>query len=167
MSAETQTPYLDRIFIAPAAGQPMARVEQAHAVAGIGLEGDRYAIGSGYYSKADPCQVTLIEGEVLDRIAEHYHIPIHEGQHRRNLVTRGLRLRELAGRRFRIGAVLLEYDRPRPPCAYVERISSPGMTRALGEGAGIAAHILESEVLREHDPVTVLPGIYRRVRRLP
>ena len=164
---DSEAPLLTAIFIAESGGLPMQRLTTVAAIAGVGLAGDRYALGTGYYSRADPCEVTLIEEETLEVIAERFRIPISEGQHRRNLVTRGLRLRELAGRQFQIGSALLEYDRPRPPCAYVERISSPGMTRALGEGAGIAARILQPGVLRIGDRLIVLPGRIGRVRRLP
>lgn len=167
MTTGASSSFLEAIFIAASRGEPMVRLPHVRAIAGVGLEGDRYALGTGYYSKADPCQVTLIEGETLDRITTQYAIPILEGQHRRNLVTRGVRLRELKGKRFTIGECLLEYDRPRPPCAYVERITSPGMTRALGEGAGIAARIIEEGTIREGDPLLVLPGSYRIVRHLP
>src|SRR5688500_17913525 len=111
-------PRLEGIFIAPSAGAGMIRVKTTRAMPGVGLEGDRYALGTGYYSKVDPCEVTLIEAETLDIITQRFGIAIDRGEHRRNLVTRGLRLSTLAGRRFQIGAVLLEYDRPRPPCAY-------------------------------------------------
>jgi len=120
------TPCIEAIFVATKAGEPMTRVPEIEAIAGLGLRDDRYATGEGYYAPSDVCEVTLIEG-----------IHVHNGEHRRNIVTRGLALRELEGTRLRIGDVLLEYDRPRPPCSYVERLTEKGMTRALGEGAGI------------------------------
>lgn len=145
----------------------MKRISEVEALVGRGLRGDRYAEGFGYYSKADPCEITLIEGEVLDMISQRSGLHVHEGQHRRNLVVRGLRLRELEGCQLRIGTILLEYDRPRPPCAYVERLTEKGMTRALGEGAGIAARVIESGWLREGMPIEVIPGVAKRRRRLP
>src|SRR5689334_15262041 len=117
-SSLPNVPVLEAIFIAEIAGSLMRRIQEVEAIAGRGLRGDRYAEGLGYYSRADPCEVTLIEGETLDLINARFGIAIHEGQHRRNLVVRGLPLRQLEGSRFRIGTALLEYDRPRPPCAY-------------------------------------------------
>jgi MOSC domain-containing protein YiiM len=112
--------------------------------------------------------VTLIEGEVLDRIREVHGVHVHDGEHRRNIVTRGVALEELRGKRLRIGEVLLEYDGPRPPCSYVQRITEPGMTRALGEGAGICARVLEGGVLREGMEIEVIvPEGYREGRVLP
>jgi MOSC domain-containing protein YiiM len=166
-TTDTQASALTAIFIAHLGGEPMTSLSTTATIAGVGLEGDRYALGRGYYSKADPCEVTLIESETLEVIAKRFRVPIGDGQHRRNLVTRGLCLRELAGRQFQIGGVLLQYDRPRPPCAYLERVSSPGMTRAIGEGAGIAARILQPGVIRVRDRIHVVPGRVGSVRRLP
>ncbi len=148
---------LEAIFIAPAAGAPMRRVAAVQALAGLGLEGDRYALGCGYYSRRYDCEVTLIEGEVLDEITETSALQVHEGQHRRNLVTRGITLRSLKGCRLRIGEVLLEYHRPRPPCDYLQRITGPGMTKALGKGAGIGMRVIEPGTLREGVLIEVQP----------
>ena len=89
------------------------------------------------------------------------------GEHRRNIVTRGLALRELEGKRLRIGDVLLDYDRPRPPCGYVERLTEKGMTRALGDGAGICVRVLSSGILRERAEIEVLQSHLPAKRRLP
>jgi MOSC domain-containing protein YiiM len=144
----------------------MSPVSEVEAVAGRGLCGDRYLTGQGYYSRADPCQVTLIEGEAFEIMQALYGVHVWCGEHRRNLVTYGVPLRDLAGWTFQIGEVEFVYDRPRPPCGYLERITERGMTRALGEGAGIGAKIKTSGWLREGDPIHL--GERRVVpRRLP
>jgi len=159
-------PVIEAIFIAPAKGCPMQRVASVQAIAGKGLEGDRYALGTGYYSGRYDCEVTLIEGEVLDLIEAENGPLSCEGQHRRNLVTRGLSLRNMEGCRLRIGEVLLEYHRPRPPCDYLQRLTQPGMTKALGPGAGIGMSILNGGVLREGQEIEVVAGAIQK-RRLP
>ena len=161
------TPCIEAIFVATKAGEPMTRVSEIEALAGVGLRDDRYATGEGYYAPSDVCEVTLIEGEVLDVIRTVHGVHVHNGEHRRNLVTRGLALRELEGTRLRIGDVLLEYDRPRPPCSYVERLTEKGMTRALGEGAGICVRVLHSGMLREGAEIQVLESDRPARRRLP
>ena len=154
-----QPPLLEALFIAPAAGQPMRRVTEVRAVAGQGLEGDRYALGTGYYSARYDCEVTLIEGEVLDAIEAEQGPAVQDGQHRRNLVTRGLRLRDLEGCQLRIGEVLLAWHRPRPPCDYVQRLTEPGMTKALGKGAGIGMRVVVGGLLREGMEIVVVAGV--------
>src|SRR4028118_1325944 len=87
---------------------------------GCGSKGDRYCEGTGFWVQyGDVCQVTLIEGEHLDEIEEQ-GLAIRSGQHRRNIVTRGVRLEGLRGKRFRVGEVVLEYDRSRPPCKHAQ-----------------------------------------------
>jgi MOSC domain-containing protein YiiM len=160
--------FVDAIFLADRAGAKMRRVAEAEAIAGRGLATDRYLKGTGYYSPRDVCQVTLIEAEALERMVEKFGVHVDAGEHRRNIVTRGIAHGELRGRRFAIGEVVFEYDRPRPPCGYVERITEPRMTRALGEGAGICACVLEGGIIREGDRIEFLPGSASRpVRRLP
>src|SRR5438128_1819160 len=110
------TGIVEAIFIAPAGGEPMEAVREVLAVAGRGLSGDRYLARRGYWTDVDECQVTLIRGEDLDAISAASGVAVGEGQHRRNLVTRGLELTELAGWRFRVGAAAFAYERPRPPC---------------------------------------------------
>ena len=62
-------------------------------VAGIGLEGDRYATRLGTYSKKPHIdrQVTLIEVEVLEALARDRGIELAPREHRRNLTTRDVR----------------------------------------------------------------------------
>lgn len=159
---------VEAIFIAGREGEPMLRVAEIETASGLGLAGDRYREGRGHYSPRDVCQVTLIEAEALAAMQEKFGVQVNEGQHRRNQVTRGLALAELRGRRFAIGGAMLEYARPRPPCGYLERITEPRMTRALGEGPGVCAIVVESGLIRAADRIELLPGTAARpVRWLP
>jgi len=148
---------VEAVFIAPRGGAQMKKVAEVEAVAASGLRGDRYMTHAGYWSPMDECQVTLIEGETLDKITAEAKLRVRNGEHRRNIVTRGIRLHELAGRQFSIGEAVLEYDRPRPPCGYVQSITEPGMTRALlGERGGICARVVRSGTIRCVDKVEAL-----------
>jgi len=81
---------VEDIFVAPVGGSAMQRVTEVEAVQGKGLTGDRYAERTGYWTGYDECQVTLIEGEGLDEIRAKSSVDVTEGQHRRNIVTRGV-----------------------------------------------------------------------------
>lgn len=159
-------PRVEALFTTEAAGLPMRRVPFVMAVSGRGLLGDRYLSGAGYYSGRCGCQLTLIAAEALEQMRDLHHVSVAAGEHRRNIVTRGLLLRELAGARLQIGEVRIAYAGPRPPCGYMERITERGMTRALGEGAGICAVILTTGVIHEGDEIVVTPPL-RPPRRLP
>lgn len=150
---------LESIFITGGGGRPMQRVAEVEAVAGRGLAGDRYAERTGYWTGTDECQVTLIEGEHLDEIEREAGIRVHGGEHRRNLVMRGVQLSLLANQHFRIGGAVFAYDRPRPPCSYIQSITQPGMTRALGRRGGICARVIVGGTLREGDELVVLDRV--------
>jgi len=147
---------VEEIYITTKGSAPMERVEEAGAVAG-GLEGDRYKEGTGYWTPyGDVCEVTLIEAEDLDEIERETGIRVKNGEHRRNIITRGVRLRDLRGSRFRIGEVVLEYDRPRPPCKHIQDLTEPGMTRVLKRRGGICARVIESGRIRTRDEIATL-----------
>jgi MOSC domain-containing protein YiiM len=149
---------VERVFVAEAGGRPMRPVDEVQALAGRGLDGDRYAIRRGYWTDIDECQVTLLAAEDLDAISASASVAVADGQHRRNIVTRGVDLRSLAGRSFRVGDATFAYDRPRPPCRYIEGITEPGMTRALAaRRGGICARVVESGVIRPGDSIELLP----------
>ncbi|MCA3747556.1 MAG: MOSC domain-containing protein [Rubrobacter sp.] len=135
----------------------MRRVTEVETVPGCGIRGDRYCEGTGYWTAyGDVCEITLISGEDLDHIQDELGIGVKNGEHRRNLVTRGVRLEELRGRRFRVGEAVLEYDRPRPPCRHVQDLSEPGMTRALKGRGGICARVVEAGRIRAGDRIELL-----------
>jgi MOSC domain-containing protein YiiM len=148
---------IEAVFIAAAGGEAMQPVDEVLAVAGRGLEGDRYATRRGYWTDVDECQVTLIQAEDLDAITAGSGPAVAHGEHRRNLVTRGVHLRGLAGWRFRIGDAVFHYDRPRPPCRYIEGLTQPGMTRALAaRRGGICARVVESGLIRVGDTIELI-----------
>jgi MOSC domain-containing protein YiiM len=154
---ESMQGIVEEIYITAEGGAPMERVDEVEAIAYSGLRGDRYMKREGYWSGVDECQVTLIERETLDQIALESEIRVAHGEHRRNIVTRGIRLHELRGKQFAIGDAILEYDRPRPPCGYIQSITQHGMTRALrGERGGICARVVKSGVIRANDVIRVL-----------
>jgi MOSC domain-containing protein YiiM len=145
---------IEAIFVAGKGGDPMQRVEEAEAVKDGGLRGDRYMERAGYWTNVDECQVTLIAGETLDRIASGTSVKVQAGEHRRNIVTRGIDLMSLVGKRFQVGAAELVFDRPRPPCGYIQTITEKGMTKALGGfNGGICARVLTDGVIRPGDTI--------------
>jgi len=134
----------------------MERVEEARTIEGCGIAGDRYCEGTGFWTRyGDVCEVTLIEGEDLDYIEDELGIRVKDGEHRRNIVTRGIDLKDLRRERFRVGEALLEYDRLRPPCRHVEDLSGPGMRGALRGRGGLCARVVEGGMIRMRDVIEV------------
>ncbi len=124
---------------APMQGQAMARL-----IAGIGIEGDRYALATGTYSPfPDIREVTLIEEEALEALARDHQTMLAPHEHRRNLTTRGVPLNHLVGRRFRLGGALLEGGRLNTPCRYLDMITGKSVCDLLTHRSGLNARILE------------------------
>ena len=143
---------VEAILAAPDAEEPLARVDEAKAIAGHGLAGDRYAAGRGTFSgPGRGYQLTLVEAEVLDEIQLAWESA------RRNIVTRGIRLNGLAGHRFRIGSVECVGRRLAEPCSHLEKLSGPGLLRPLVHRGGLRADIVTGGVIRLGDEVAPLP----------
>ena len=144
---------VEEIFVTTQGSAAMQSVEEVETVEGRGIKGDRYSEGTGFWTQyGDVCQVTLIEGEHLDEIEEQ-GLSIKSGQHRRNIVTRGIDLLALRGKRFKVGEVVLEFDRSRPPCKHVQDLSERGMTRALKNRGGICARVIQAGPIRPGDEI--------------
>lgn len=142
------------IFIAAAAGAPMTELPEATAIAGAGLDGDRYRDGAGFYSPVPgPRQLTLIEAETLEALMAEHAIELSEIEHRRNLTTRGVRLNDLVGKRFTIGEILCEGIRLCPPCTRLEDLTGKPVLAPLVDRGGLRADILTGGTIRRGDTI--------------
>jgi len=131
---------VEALVLAPAAGAPTRTVAVALAVAGTGLEGDRYAAGTGSFAAGRPgSALTLVDAAVLDELAAERGGPV---DHRRNVVVRGTDLNALVGHRFRLGEALCEGRRLCEPCALLERRNGGGVLRPLVHRGGLRADVL-------------------------
>jgi len=154
MSGESR---VEAIFVSTGTGQSMRAVPEAQALDGRGLAGDRYHLGTGRYShKPGPDRhVTLIEAEALEELSAA-GLTLAPGEHRRNVVTRGVGLNHLVGRDFRVGALRLRGVRMCHPCAYLEGLTGrPGLVQALADRGGLRTEILSSGMLRVGDSIRV------------
>lgn len=146
---------VEAIFVASRAEAPMRRLEEVRASAGRGLEGDRYAAGQGTFSVdgGNGNEITLIAAEVLELLRLPDGRPLSGTEARRNLITRGLDLNTLVGRRFQIGELELIGRRRCEPCAHLQRLTRPGALRALVHRGGLRADLLSSGTLHVGDRI--------------
>ncbi len=154
--APEQAGVVEAILVASAARVPLVRVPEAHAVAGSGLVGDRYATGDGTFSSTGRgYQLTLVEAETLDALRLD-GIDVSWEEARRNVVTRGIALNALVGRRFRVGEVECVGARLAEPCSHLQELTPARVLRALVRRGGLRADILRGGTMRAGDPVIPL-----------
>ena len=145
---------LDSIWITDRKATPLRRVEEAEAVAGHGLAGDRYYLKEGTFSKPSPDhELTLIESEALAALGRDYEITLEPGQARRNLITRGVPLNHLVGREFQVGDVLLRGIRLCEPCGHLEKLTLVGVKKGLLHRGGLRAQIVLGGTLKSGDVI--------------
>ena len=133
---------VESISIGPS--EALAPVESVAAVAGCGLEGDRHFRPDG----AKPGQaLTLIEAEALEDVG------LTGMQSRRQVVVSGVRLNDLVGQRFSVGGVECVGVELCEPCAHLESLTRPGITRDLVHRGGLNADILVGGTISIGDAV--------------
>ena len=98
--------------------------------------------------------LTLIEAEVLDQLVLPDGRRLEYGEARRNLITRGVDLNSLVGRRFRVGNVECLGQRLCEPCAHLERLTTKGVLRGLIHRGGLRADILTDGHISMEMPFT-------------
>jgi MOSC domain-containing protein YiiM len=143
------------IHVARTGGAPMETIGSARAVAGRGLEGDRYYEKLGTYSDRPGSgrAVTLIESEALEALKRDYGIKIEAAQARRNILTYAVALNHLVGREFTVGAIRLRGMRLCEPCAYLEKLAGSGILRGLIHRGGLRAEVLFSGMIHVGDRI--------------
>jgi MOSC domain-containing protein YiiM len=138
---------VERIHVVPLRGGDAEPVEEVRADAGRGLRGDCH------HALPDSNDITLIEGEALERLATEHGVSLEPGESRRNVTTRGLDLGTLIGRRFRVGEAICEGTERSEPCAKLTRLTGePGVLRGLVH-TGLEAVIVEGGTIRVGDRV--------------
>ena len=141
---------LTYIGLRPKRLAPVESVSEVLAVAGRGLEGDRYARKSGKR------QVSLIQAEHLPVIASLLGHEVAPQTLRRNLVIAGIPLRALIRLRFRIGEVVFEGSGSCDPCSRMEEALGEGGYAAMQGMGGILARVIEGGRIAVGDPVLSL-----------
>ena len=142
-----------RIYICPHARAAMSEVDKALAVAGAGLEGDRYHRGEGTFSNppSPNRQITLIEAEALEALERDHGIPLEAGESRRNLLTRGISLNSLVGKEFRAGGAILKGLKLCEPCSHLEGLTGKALVKPLTHRGGLRAEIVTTGIIRRGD----------------
>jgi len=109
-----------------------------------GLPGDRY------YGRGD---ITLVEAEELESFGEETGIELTHAEIRRQVLTSGVRLNDLLGKRFRVGGVEAVGAEWCEPCAHIESLTHPGVLKGMVHRAGLRADIVQPGRIEVGDEV--------------
>jgi MOSC domain-containing protein YiiM len=141
---------VEGIFITSEHGELPQPVERVRALAGRGLEGNRY-----FFDDAAPPgrAVTLIAAEAVEALESEHGISLEAAATRRNVVTRGIDVNDLVGKRFRIGDVECEGVELCEPCEHLQSLTKPGIIKGLVHRGGLNADILSDGDISVGDPV--------------
>lgn len=129
----------------PAGTHPTISVKEIECVTGKGLFGDRFFGFKENYKG----QVTFFSAEVFEDVCRKLGVGGKSpGATRRNVITRGMNLDSLIGKRFTMQGVEFEGVCECSPCHWMNEAIAPGAEAALHGRGGLRARILTDGKLR-------------------
>jgi MOSC domain-containing protein YiiM len=136
---------IESIHVVPETGGAPQERERVSVVAGRGIEGDRK-----FDSNHD---LTLIEAEALEGLTEDTGIELGPGESRRQVMTRGVSLNDLVGKRFRVGALECVGEELCEPCNHLQSLTEEGVLPGLVHRGGLCAEVVSGGEIAVGDSV--------------
>ena len=142
-----------KIGIAKNDNQKIDNVESIELVKDKGIVGDRH-----FQEFNDPYnQLSLIESENIDYYNNKYKLNIPYIDFRRNIVTKGIELNDLIGKKIQIGDVLIEGIDLCRPCRHLsEKLNQDNIIKEFLRRGGLRCRILSSSKININDEIKVL-----------
>jgi MOSC domain-containing protein YiiM len=129
----------------PAGEEPAIPASEVHCLAGRGLSGDRFFDFQHDYVG----QITFFAQEVFEEVCRRLVVDDKSpGVTRRNVITRGVDLNSLVGKKFEVQGVAFEGMSECAPCHWMDQAIAPGAEAALHGRGGLRAKILTDGWLR-------------------
>ena len=101
-------------------------------------------------------QLTLIESENIDYYNKKYNLNIAYLDFRRNIVTKGIKLNDLIGKKITIGDSKIEAIDLCRPCRHLqEKLSQDNIIKEFLRRGGLRCHILNSSKIKIGDIIKV------------
>ena len=128
-------------------------VESINVLANKGIVGDRH-----FDDYNDPyCQLSLIESENIDYYNTKFGLNINYVDFRRNIITRGIELNHLVGKKLKIGNVEVEgIDLCRPCKHLTEILNQENILKEFLRKGGLRCQILSSSKILVGDTIKIL-----------
>jgi MOSC domain-containing protein YiiM len=129
----------------------MSAKQSVEALTEGGVRGDRYAEAKN--RRSPDYQVTFIELEHIEAFSQTTGLPLSPDMPRRNIVTRGIRLNELRGKRFSAGGARFEGLEICEPCGlFAKRTHRKTLRFFVGKG-GLRARIVAGGEIHVGDAI--------------
>ena len=133
--------------------QEIKEVLSVEVLSNKGIVGDRHF--SEYNNPYN--QLTLIESENIDYYNEKYDLNIPYIDFRRNIVTQGIKLNDLIGKKLLIGDVEIEVIDLCRPCRHLqEKLNQKNIIKEFLRRGGVRCHILKSSKIIIGDYIQVI-----------
>jgi len=139
------------IFVAPKRGAAMSAQQSVEALTEVGLAGDRYCVEKN--RRSPDYQVTFIELENVEAFTQASGLPLTPQMPRRNIVTSGIRLNELCGKRFRVGRARFEGLELCEPCSLFAKRTHREVSQFFVGKGGLRARIVSGGEIRVGDTI--------------
>lgn len=131
----------------------MSAEQSVEALTEGGLQGDRYSEAKN--RRSPDYQVTFIELENVEAFTQATGLPLAADMPRRNIVTRGIRLNGLCGKRFNVGGARFEGLELCEPCSlFARRTHREVLQFFVGKG-GLRARIVAGGKIHVGDAIEV------------
>ncbi|MAV82759.1 MAG: sulfurase [Pelagibacteraceae bacterium] len=119
-----------------------------------GIQGDRYY--NNFKEKKN--QVTIIENEKIENFNNKLNKKIQPKDFRRNLITIGIDLNSLIGKKIKIGTdVILYIHEICQPCNYLQKkLKVKELVKLLVNKSGVNAEIVNSGIIKQGDEIFIL-----------
>ena len=146
-------PEVIKIGITEKNNQKIQEVKTVKVIANQGIVGDRH-----FKEFNDPFnQLSLIESENIDYYNIKYGLNIPYIDFRRNIITKGIQLNELVGKKLKIGSVEIEgMDLCRPCRHLTEMLDQENILKEFLRKGGLRCQILSSSKINVGDTIKVL-----------
>ena len=133
--------------------QPINEVNSINVLANQGIVGDRH-----FNEFNDPYnQLSLIESENIDYYNIKYGLSIPYIDFRRNIITKGIQLNDLVGKKILVGKVELEGIDLCRPCKHLsEVLGQENIIKEFLRRGGLRCKILTSSCIRVGDKISIL-----------
>ena len=144
---------VSNICITSESGQQMEVKQSVEVFANKGILQDRYF---NEINEKDT-QITLIESENVEYINKSMGTNFLDIDFRRNIITKGIKLNQLVGKKIKVGQVTMKVHRLCDPCRYLQDLlNQKNLIKTLLNKGGLRCELLTNGKISKNDNIEVL-----------